>query len=140
MTGYQKLADIMTKHAQVATFQRFDFLNTLNILYLQAELVRLEHDLRENVRDDIESGNYPPSEYPDDGESLNEAESEDIEFGEIEDISGEGDVKEKALELQFDRNSITKAASSGWWYLSNMDNRRTWEMMLKAREKLKEYS
>ena len=63
MTGYQKLADIMTKHAQVATFQRFDFLNTLNILYLQAEHVRLEHDLRENVRDDIESGNYPPSEY-----------------------------------------------------------------------------
>jgi hypothetical protein len=149
MTGYQKLTDLMTKHAEVATFQRFDFLNTLNILYLQAELVHLEHDLRESMREDLESGNNPPSEYLDEHESSNEAEREDIEFREIEDISGEGGVDEKTPESLLDRKSMSKALSSvneriesarDWWYLSNMDNCRTWEIMLKAREKLKEYS
>jgi len=149
MSGYEKLAGLMTKHSEVATFQRFDFLNTLNILYLQAELVNLEHDLRGSMREDIESGNNLPSEYPDDHESLNGVENEDIESGEIEGISGKGGVNEKTPESKVDRKSTSKATSSineriesarDWWYLSNMDDSRTWEIMLKAREKLKEYN
>lgn len=56
MSGYQKLAELMTKPFEVATFKRFDSLNTLNILYLQAELVHLEEQLRDSMREDLESG------------------------------------------------------------------------------------
>ncbi|PMD53448.1 uncharacterized protein K444DRAFT_668062 [Hyaloscypha bicolor E] len=46
MTGYEKVAHLMTHHAEMAMFQRFDFLNTLNALYLQAELVHLQRKMK----------------------------------------------------------------------------------------------
>lgn len=56
MTGYEKLASLVMKHAEVATSQRFEFLNTLNVLFLQAKPERLEHDLRDSTQADLESG------------------------------------------------------------------------------------
>ncbi|KAE9367123.1 hypothetical protein N431DRAFT_350598 [Stipitochalara longipes BDJ] len=96
MSGYERLAGLMTKHSEVATFQRFDFLNTLNILYLQAELVHLEQELRDSMREDLESGNNHPSQTPN--------------------------------------------STGSFYFLANMHNSSTWDIMLKARDKLKEYN
>ena len=139
----------MAKHAELATFQRFDFLNILNILYLQAELVHLELDLKESMREDLESENNMTSERRDDRESLNEAENVNLEFGEIEDTSTDEGVNERTPTSEAGRRSTSETSSlvnervesaRDWWYLSRMDNSRTWEIMLKARGKLKEYS
>ena len=149
MAGYQKLANLMTKHVEVAAFQRFDFLNTLNILYLQAELVHLEQKLRESMKEDLESEHRPPSADQEDTLSLDRVRSEDIEVGEVEVISGEADEVEEKRASRIDVQSQSSRVSSvneriesarDWWYLRHMDNSRTWEIMLNAREKLKEYS
>jgi hypothetical protein len=55
MEGHEKLATFMTSHQEFAIFQRFDFLNTLNILYLQAELVEFEGELKRCMKQDLES-------------------------------------------------------------------------------------
>jgi hypothetical protein len=39
----------MTKHGEVAMLKRFDFLNNLNLLYLQAELVHLEQETKDHL-------------------------------------------------------------------------------------------
>ncbi|KAM0798017.1 hypothetical protein BDR22DRAFT_823820 [Usnea florida] len=46
MKGYAKLASLMGAHPEVAIFRRFGTSNALNLLYLQAEIVALERDLR----------------------------------------------------------------------------------------------
>ena len=46
MKGYAKIASLMGKHPEVAMVRQFGALNVQNILYLQAELVALEHDFR----------------------------------------------------------------------------------------------
>lgn len=45
MEGYTAIAQIMSSHDELAIFRRFRELNTLNLLYTQAELVHLEIDL-----------------------------------------------------------------------------------------------
>ena len=55
MVGHQKLAELMAKHSEVAIFERFDFLNAINLLYLQAELVELEIELKASMKDDLDS-------------------------------------------------------------------------------------
>lgn len=55
MEGYEKLAHLMANHPETAMFQRFDFLNRLNLLYLQAELVELENELKACLKNDRES-------------------------------------------------------------------------------------
>jgi len=49
MHGYHKVANYMSSHDQVAIFRRFTRLNLLNLLYLQADIMRLEHRLFEVV-------------------------------------------------------------------------------------------
>ncbi|KAI0556222.1 hypothetical protein F4679DRAFT_24274 [Xylaria curta] len=44
--GYAKIASFMADHPEDATFRRFANLNLQNILYLQAEIIGLEKDLR----------------------------------------------------------------------------------------------
>lgn len=46
MKGYAKIASLMGKYPEVAMVRQFGALNVQNILYLQAELVTLEHDFR----------------------------------------------------------------------------------------------
>ena len=47
MEGYAKLASLMGAHPEVAIFRRFGALGVQNLLYLQAELVALEDELRQ---------------------------------------------------------------------------------------------
>ena len=54
--GYERLAQFMGRHPEVATFRRFGALNAQIILYLQAELTYLEHDLRKHEKANAESG------------------------------------------------------------------------------------
>jgi hypothetical protein len=49
MHGYHRIAEYMSSHGEVAILRRFSRLNILNLLYLQADIVRLEHRLFEIV-------------------------------------------------------------------------------------------
>lgn len=149
MSGYQKLAELMTKHSEVATFKRFDFLNTLDILYLQAELVHLEEKLRDSMREDLESGNSMFSESSNETcSAVDVHRGEDMESA---DISNEGQA-EATVEKKPPSNlgmgfaseyyGINERVESGrdWLFLANTNKSSTWGIMLKARDKLKEYS
>ena len=57
MEGYAKLASLMGPHPEVAILRRFGALNAQNLLYLQAELVALEDDLRTIAAEDSASDN-----------------------------------------------------------------------------------
>ncbi|KAH0434544.1 hypothetical protein CcaCcLH18_05287 [Colletotrichum camelliae] len=50
--GYPRLASLMAKEKEVAIFRRFDHLNLLSLLSLQAEIVNLEAELRVASRAD----------------------------------------------------------------------------------------
>jgi hypothetical protein len=163
--GYQKVANLMTKHLETSTFQRFDFLNTLNILYLQAELVHLERDLRASMARDLESGSSRRSstsmtlQHPSTGDVDGESKNEKVPVPVVISVdSKDAETKTKDLGVGVDARSITGSTSSGvesvlseavderkesvrdWWYLSNGEDSRTWEIMLKTRKKLAEYS
>ena len=49
MDGYHKVAEYTSSHGEVAILRRFTRLNLLNLLYLQADITRLEHRLFEVV-------------------------------------------------------------------------------------------
>ncbi|KAH8675104.1 hypothetical protein BGZ61DRAFT_555030 [Ilyonectria robusta] len=50
--GYPRLANLMAREKDVAIFRRFDSLNILSLLALQAEIVQLEVELRITTRAD----------------------------------------------------------------------------------------
>lgn len=50
--GYHRLATLMTKDQRIAIFRRFDFVNLLGLLSLQAEIAELEADFRYQARAD----------------------------------------------------------------------------------------
>ncbi|TEA19946.1 hypothetical protein C8034_v004271 [Colletotrichum sidae] len=54
--GYARLANLMAKEKDVAIFRRFDNLNLLSLLSLQAEIVQLEVELRIAMRADEDFG------------------------------------------------------------------------------------
>ena len=54
--GYPKLASLMGHHPETAIFRRFDHLNMLNLLSLQAELTNLEVHLQSIRNEDETSG------------------------------------------------------------------------------------
>ena len=56
MDGYQDLASVMSRYFGMGILRRFGTLSTLNLLYLQAELVHLESDLEAITSSDIEQG------------------------------------------------------------------------------------
>ena len=53
--GYMRLAEHMGQHSNRAIYRRFGGLNALNLLYLQAELVKLEKALRAEATKDVKS-------------------------------------------------------------------------------------
>jgi len=63
LRGYPKLAGQIELRPETAIFRRFGALNAENILYLQAELVLLETELREQQRADGYSGHPRKSKY-----------------------------------------------------------------------------
>jgi hypothetical protein len=70
MEGYSNLAQFMGQHTEFGIFRQFSRLNLQNLLYLQAELVHLEADLRETVRADQNSGHPRKVAYSKDWWSL----------------------------------------------------------------------
>lgn len=149
--GYEKLAGLMSKHGEVAAFQRFDFLNMLNILFLQAELVHLEEELKESMKADLESAdneNMPILDQPDPVGSGDEIEEEE------EYVQNDDEDRDKKIPLSrmntkstgVSESSVNERVEAGrdWWYLANYKPKdgscSTWEIMLKTRTKLQEYS
>lgn len=56
MEGYAKVAHLMGTHPEFAIFRCFSSLNMQNLLYLQAEIIHLEAQLRTIVNQDINHG------------------------------------------------------------------------------------
>lgn len=158
MAGYAKVADFMSKHAEMATFQRFDFLHNLDIMFLQAELVHLEGDLRDSMMDDLECKNAVVSSQIDvsgsRSRSLRSAEARDrdsVVVNDSRDIGGtphETDIPLRSLHSQSDLRSLSDTGSESidrmrlardWYVLVDMKNTSTWDLVLKSRDKLKEY-
>lgn len=52
MEGYPQLSAVMAAYSDVAIFRTFGALNAQNLLHLQAELVHLEKELRDIIKDD----------------------------------------------------------------------------------------
>lgn len=73
MTGYEKVANFMIDHEEMAVFKRFKFLNILDALYRQAELEHLEVEMKGYMK-----AGFPPggSEASDSEEELSDGESE----------------------------------------------------------------
>lgn len=76
MEGYAKLASLMGAHPEVAILRRFGALNTQNLLYLQAELVALENDLRQFSHEDSTSQDPNRELYSRDWYSLSMSKSD----------------------------------------------------------------
>ena len=55
--GYSKLAELYGQKPEVAIFKRFGRLNAENLLFLQAELLLLEQELKEIIAEDLRSEN-----------------------------------------------------------------------------------
>jgi len=52
MEGYAKIADLMSRHDELAVFRRFGAFNMQNLLYLQAEIMHIEVELNELAEND----------------------------------------------------------------------------------------
>lgn len=164
MSGYAKVASLMAHHGEVATFQRFEFLNMLDLLYHQAELVHLEDELRASMKIDSDSGDAIPVGESRSTQTVNMERASVMSAlerrkstPEIEHkMSGEErelqmlDEKQGKRDDEMSEQSSSFSGSSGaserfegtrdWWYLSHASHSHTWELMLKTRKKLKEYS
>jgi hypothetical protein len=64
MDGYDKLAAFIGDSPEMSIYRRFSRLGAKNILYLQAELVNLEAELEEIIRDDKDSGDEEKEPFP----------------------------------------------------------------------------
>ena len=56
MGNYTRLAALIGAHQEMASFRRFAALNAKNLLYMQAELVHLEAELKDIEHNDRYSG------------------------------------------------------------------------------------
>ena len=64
MDGYDKLAAFIAADNGLIICRRFSILNAKNLLYLQAELVNLEAELRDIVAEVKTSGDAAKSRFP----------------------------------------------------------------------------
>ena len=75
--GYHRLASLMSNDKDVAIFHRFDDLNILSLLALQAEIIDLEKDLRRECRiEDMMSNGPDPVYYSENFKLSREGNSE----------------------------------------------------------------
>jgi len=70
MGGYPELSALMGSHPEIAIFRRFATLGSQNLLYLQAELVHLEQELQDIVKEDDESADPVRQSYKDSWSTL----------------------------------------------------------------------
>jgi hypothetical protein len=73
MEGYAKLSLLMSRHHEYGIVRSFRELNFKNLLYLQAELVQLERDLRRIAEADRQSRNSIRVYYEKDWRLLSES-------------------------------------------------------------------
>lgn len=59
MASYNKLASLMGKHEELTIFRKFQNLNLKNLLYMQAEILHLEKELRIVELEDKQSEEKP---------------------------------------------------------------------------------
>ena len=82
--GYPKLARVMGVYPEMAIYRRFGYLNSLNLLYYQAELSELELKLERYQRADRASHDRFRSEYFRDWQEM--AESAETPGGSVEQL------------------------------------------------------
>jgi hypothetical protein len=98
------------------------------------------------MREDLESGNATAPSQQDEEESIEEIEEEGIHIEQ-----GDRDSNKKIPLSRIQTKSSCKSQSSvnerveagrDWWYLSNLnpEESQTYEIMLRTRAKLQEYS
>ncbi|KAL0259411.1 hypothetical protein SLS55_005147 [Diplodia seriata] len=113
--GYAKIAAQMAKHPESAMVRQFGDLNLQNILYLQAELVGLEEDFRRLEAKNDASEDEEKAAFSLDWHALHSY--------------GQDDDDSEGSEQQSHSGS------------DNLDSgSEQWELALKIRERLKEYS
>ena len=71
--GYDKLAKVMSNDGDLAMFRRFSPLCAKILLYMQAEILHLESQLKQEVDDDLKSGNDKGKEFAVYWKALDEA-------------------------------------------------------------------
>ncbi len=76
LDGYPKLAVFQTSFPETAIFRKFGALNLQNLLYLQAQLSRLEVELREIAKEDLESEDPQRLQFNKDWWELSQASEE----------------------------------------------------------------
>ena len=72
--GYHKLATLMTRDESIAIFRRFDFVNMLSLLSLQAEIQEMQEEFRAQCQRDKISGDLEKQMYSRWFQQLREAE------------------------------------------------------------------
>ncbi|KAI9656058.1 MAG: hypothetical protein M1821_005119 [Bathelium mastoideum] len=97
MEGYNKVAHLMGAHNEFAIFRRFQALNMRNLLYMQAEIIHLEADLREIARNDAMHADRV--DYPYDWWSLamGEAEGASEQWNKVLELRGKLEKYNEAL-------------------------------------------
>lgn len=78
MADYNRLTSMIARHGEAAIFRRFDTLNIKNLLYMQAELVHLEAELRQIETDAKSSADPSKSLYPFSVYDLRESASAEV--------------------------------------------------------------
>lgn len=74
MEGYAKLSSLMATDTEFAIYRKFGALDAQNLLYYQAELMRLEEDLRETAVEDRRSQDSEKRLFSDNWFELSNAE------------------------------------------------------------------
>ena len=124
MAGYAKIATLMGAYPEVAIIRRFAALNMQNVLYLQAELVNLEARLRKYEEEDRDSGDQTRVDY-----ALNWFK-----------LRNATDFSKSPYSLL---ETCTRPMSIGHEKvdeeLEQSPHGRRWRLILRIREKLKEY-
>jgi hypothetical protein len=77
VSGYPSLGFEMGRNPETAILRRFGALNVQNTLYLQAEIMSLEKQLREKEEEDARSTNPKKSKYARDWFWLNRSVDDD---------------------------------------------------------------
>lgn len=76
LDGYLKLSAFQSSFPESAIFRKFGALNLQNLLYLQAELSRLEVELREIAKEDADLGDPQRLRFNKDWLELSQASEE----------------------------------------------------------------
>lgn len=81
--GYRELADLMSLMPRMGMFRRFGFLNALNLLFYQAELMKLEQTFIRQLESDEKSGDPRKRLFSKDWNAVSATDNQRTMVGEI---------------------------------------------------------